>query len=61
MSSYVLDIIKHAKKKHNYEGAYVHSKKKKKQSMHACGVKQIDDTTNIHPGQGPISCIGPRG
>jgi hypothetical protein len=20
-----------------------------------------DDTTNIHPGQGPISCIGPRG
>jgi hypothetical protein len=21
----------------------------------------LDDTTNIHPGQGPISCIGPRG
>jgi hypothetical protein len=20
-----------------------------------------DDTTNIHPGQGPISCIGPQG
>jgi hypothetical protein len=20
-----------------------------------------DDITNIHPGQGPISCIGPRG
>jgi hypothetical protein len=22
---------------------------------------KIDDITNIHPGQGPMSCIGPRG